>query len=174
MRRIELVLAVLAVISIVYKLLFGAELNLILIMSLTGLSLFYTYFSFLYFNDISLRKVFRKEQYQNVSKWKIIGTIGFGIGLGISLLGILWSLMSWPFNNYYSIGIPMVVLTGLIAFIRYTIKKTDSYIKLLKRSLIIGITGTAFWINPNQAFSKYEETEVIKEQSPQERIEEKP
>lgn len=164
MRRIELALAFITVIAIIYKILFGPELNILLIITLTSLSVFYTYFSFIYFNRVPLKQVFQKGTYESISKMRIIVTIALGIGFGITLLGILWSLMSWPFNNFYLLGVPLILLSGSITFIKYTFTKSESYVSLLKRVLVIGIFGIAFWINPNKAFSKYQDVQVVKEQ----------
>lgn len=169
MKKIEYVLGILAGISIIYKLLLGNDLNLFLILSLSGLSLFYTYFSFIYFNRLPVNKVFKKQPYKKLSKWRLIGTISLGLGLGLTLLGMLWTLMSWPFNSYYSIGIPMLIFVGLIAFVKYRVTRADIYISVLKRVIIVGIFGFAFWLNPHHAFRKYENTEVVKEQLEQEK-----
>ncbi|MDX1761028.1 MAG: hypothetical protein R3218_02615 [Christiangramia sp.] len=164
MKKIELILGTLAGIAIIYKLLLGDELNSLLLISMAGLSLFYIYFSFVYFNGIPLRKVFKKEGYRGISAGKIIGSIALGFGLGITNLGVLWSLMSWPFNSYYPLGIPVLILAGFLAFIKYRSSRSETYIKMLKRIIVVGIIGSAFWLNPNHAFSECEETEVIMEQ----------
>lgn len=163
MKKIEFTLAAIGVFSILYKLLIGGELNILLIISLIGLSLFYSHLSFLYFNDVPLDKVFKKRTYQKISTFNIIGTAFSGLGMGITILGILWSLMQWPFNDFFLIGIPIVIIAGLTAFIKYTIHKYEGYIPLIERILIIGIIGSAFWINPNNAFSQKRAEVIIPE-----------
>ena len=160
-------MGVIAIIAIVYKLIFGSELNILLILSLCSLSLFYTYLSFIYFNGIPLKKAFQKAQYRGISNWRIIGSIGVGIGLGLTLLGMLWSLMSWPFNTYYEIGLPVLILIGLIIFVKFFDGRSVHNFRILKRVITIGIFGIAFWINPNNAFSKHKEDRVIVEEKPE-------
>ena len=164
MKKFELFLGTVAGTCMLYKLLWGNELNSFLIISFLGLSLFYIYFSFLYFNGIPLKKAFKKEQYKTVSRWKVFGSIALGFGLGITVLSVLWSLMSWPFNAYYPLGIPVLIGMGMIAFFKYTSTKSISYIRMLKRVIVVGIIGSAFWLNPNGAFTKYQKIPVIKEQ----------
>ncbi|GAA4311839.1 hypothetical protein GCM10023115_32340 [Pontixanthobacter gangjinensis] len=168
MKKIELTLGTLAAIAILYKLLLGNELNTILLISMAGLSLFYTYFSFIYFNGISLKRIFKKDEYRRISTSKMLGSIALGIGLGITILGVLWSLMSWPFNSYYSLGIPLLIFIGFFAFIKFSATRAEAYIKMLKRIIVVGIIGSAFWLNPNQAFTKYEEVKAVREEPPQE------
>ena len=167
MKRIELLLGTMILISLVFKMFYGPELNSFLIMSLIGLSIFYTYFSIIYFNNIPLSKVFKKEQYEDLSKLRIIGTIALGIGLGFTLLAILFTLMSWPFNNFYSIGIPIIINVGLIVFIKYYRIRKDDYIKILKRVFIVGLIGIIFWINPYKVISKFQDNREIIEEIPE-------
>ena len=154
MRKIELILGILATLSITYKFLIGNELNPILIISILGLSLFYTYFSFAYFNFIHLNRIFKRSSYQEISNWKIFGTIGLGFGLGLTTLGILWSLMYWPFNNYYSLGIPIILIIGIISTMKFSATKSKSYTRIIKRIIIIGGVGAIFWITPQETLNE--------------------
>lgn len=154
MRKIELICGTIAAFSIFYKFIFGNGINPIFIMSITGLCLFYTYFSFAYFNNIPFRKIFKRNSYRNVSKLKIIGTIGLGFGLGITILGILWSLMYWPFNNYYSLGIPILMIIGLISLIKFSATKSETYLSILKRIIVVGGLGILIWLTPQETLNK--------------------
>lgn len=161
MKKIELFLGALAGFSMLYKLLWGNDLNGLLIISFIGLCLFYIYFGFLYFNYIPLQKAFKKEPYREISKWKLLGSASLGLGLGVTILSVLWSLMGWPFNIYFYLGIPVLLAMGIISFYKYTATRSDSYIRMLKRIVVIGIIGAAFWINPNGDLTKYQKTPVM-------------
>ena len=160
MRKIELIFGTVAAISIVYKFIIGNELNPLFIISILGLSLFYTYFSFAYFNNIHFKKILKNESYKNISKWRIFGTIGLGFGLGFTTLGILWSLIYWPFNNFYPLGIPILLIIGLISITKFSQKKSQNYICILKRVLIIGGLGIVLWITPQENLNKLLEIEM--------------
>lgn len=155
MRKIELLFGTVAAISIAYKFLLGNELNPIFIMSLLGLCLFYTYFSFAYFNNIRFSKIFKRDSYRGISKWKILGTIGLGFGLGFTTLGILWSLMYWPFNSYYSLGIPILFIIGIISVIKFSTTRSEDYLRIVKRVLIIGGVGIILWLIPQETLNDY-------------------
>ncbi|MBZ9631405.1 hypothetical protein LB465_11495 [Salegentibacter sp. LM13S] len=150
MRKIELIFGAVAATSIAYKFVLGNAINPIFIMSITGLSLFYTYFSFAYFNHIPFKKILKKESYSGISKWRILGTVGLGFGLGIIILGVLFSLMDWPFNTYYSLGIPILGIIGIISFVKYLSGRSDVYSRILKRILVIGGVAVIFWLTPQE------------------------
>ena len=153
MRKIELIFGTVAAISIAYKFIFGNELNPIFIISITGLSVFYTYFSFAYFNNIRFKKILKRESYRGISKWRILGTIGLGFGLGITTLGILWSLMYWPFNTFYPLGIPILLIIGIISTIKFSTTRSEDYKGIIQRILIIGGLGIILWITPQETLN---------------------
>jgi hypothetical protein len=154
MRKIELICGIVATISIVFKYIIGSSLNTIFIISVIGLSMFYTYFSFLYFNNIPINKAFKKESYNGLSKLRILGTIGLGFGLAFTILGILWSLMYWPFNTYFKLGIPILLIIGTIALIKYSVTKSKDYLRILNRILIIGGFGFILWVTPQETINE--------------------
>lgn len=153
MKKTESILGAVAVVAIVYKLILGNELNSALIISVTGLSLFYTYLSFAYFNKIRFLKIFKRSSYAGISKWRILGTIILGLGLALTTVGILWSLMSWPFNTFYSLGIPVLFIVGLISALKFNITKSKDYFIILKRVLIIGGFGFILWLTPRETLN---------------------
>lgn len=154
MRKFELIFGTIAAISIAYKFILGNTINTIFIMSIMGLSVFYTYFSFAYFNNIPLNKIFKKEYYRGISKWRILGTIGLGFGLGITVLGILWSLMYWPFNTFYSLGIPILLIIGIGSLIKFSLTRSENYLRILKRILAIGGVGIILWLTPQETLNE--------------------
>ncbi|GAB2775437.1 hypothetical protein [Salinimicrobium soli] len=154
MRKIELIFGTVAAISIVYKFILGSELNPLFIMSITGLSVFYTYFSIAYFNNIHFIKILKKESYRGISTWRIFGTIGLGFGLGITTLGILWSLMYWPFNTFYPLRIPILFIIGLISIIKFSTTRSNDYKSIITRILIIGGLGIILWVTPQETLNE--------------------
>lgn len=154
MRKLELIFGTVAAISIAYKFILGNDMNTIFIISIMGLCLFYIYFSFAYFNKIRFKKILKKTSYKGISKWKILGTIGLGFGLGITILGILWSLMYWPFNTYFSLGIPLMLIIGIISLIKFSATRSVYYVRILKRIIVIGGIGIILWLTPQETLNK--------------------
>jgi len=96
MRLLEKILVVLVIIGGLFKLALFPGSAAILGLSITTLSILYFSFSFLLFNGIKLRNVFKKSSYQNVSRNRIIGAIGTGFPLSIVLMGFLFDLLILP------------------------------------------------------------------------------
>lgn len=154
MKKVELIFGTVAAISIIYKFLLGNELNPFFIMSVTGLSVFYTYFSFAYFNNIPFKKILKRDSYRGISKLRILGTVALGFGLGITSLGILWSLMYWPFNTYYPLGIPILLAVGIISFVKFSKTRSGDYVRILKRIAVVGGVGTILWLTPQETLNQ--------------------
>ncbi|MFQ3172926.1 MAG: hypothetical protein ACI8W0_000006 [Flavobacterium sp.] len=149
MKKFELIIGTLVIISLLYKLLFSTELNTLFIISLISLSLFYLYFSFLYFNNIPIKKAFKKDSYNGITKWEIYGSIGLGFGLSFTCLGILFSIMRWPMNLYNEIGILVLIVIGIVGLIKFKTNKTTNLKKSLIRILVIGGIGSIIWLTQN-------------------------
>lgn len=62
--------------------------------------------------------------------------------------------MYWPFNNYYQLGIPILLIIGIISAIKFSQSKSENYICILKRILIIGGLGIVLWITPQKNLNK--------------------
>ncbi len=154
MRKFELICGIVVAISIVYKFIIGNSINTIFIMSIIVLSLFYTYFSFLYFNNIPIKKAFKKKSYNGLSKLRILGTIGLGFGLTFTAFGILWSLMYWPFNTFFNFGIPILLIIGIICLIKYLDNRSKDYLRILKRILAFGSVGFILWLTPQETLNE--------------------
>ncbi len=155
MKKFELIIGTLVIISLLYKLFFSTELNTLFIISLISLSLFYLYFSFLYFNNIPIKKAFKNESYKGITKWEIYVSIGLGFGLSFTCLGILFSMMRWPMNSFNEIGIPILIVIGIIGFIKFKTNKMSNFNKSLIRILVIGGIGSIIWLTPNDKLNDF-------------------
>ncbi len=129
---------------------FGA---IITILSLSGLSCLYFYFGFALFNKISFRRIFKKESYQSISTWRIIGSIATGISISIVLLGILYRIFRWPFGNeMLIIGVNFLNVVFIIGFIKIIKGKQPFYKRLLTRVVTFGLLGYLFLSLPSYTF----------------------
>ena len=138
MRIIEIILSVLFTFGLFLKLSFIPGGAALITLSLSLLSMFYFLFSFTYFNKIKLKNIFNKEDYKNIPPAKIIGTIGFGIGLSTLLTGLLYKIMDWPGGNDMSIiiGLIIVSIIFIVSIIKFLKTKSKFYFPIFIRFTI--------------------------------------
>ena len=121
MKRTELILLLLCISGYILHLLGLAYADSILIISISALSLIYMYFSFALFNGIRFRDIFRSSKYKEVNTKDIVKVIPLGFILSVSLIAILFEVMTWPgarfmllLGTYGSIILAATVKKGLI------------------------------------------------------------
>ncbi|WP_196809410.1 hypothetical protein [Gillisia sp. JM1] len=74
-------------------------------------------------------------------------------------MGILFSIMRWPMNAFNEIGLPILIIVGIIGFMKYS---TD-FNKSLLRILIIGGIGGIIWLTPNDTINDILNVENLNE-----------
>ena len=142
MKKTELFLASLALIALVLKLAHLPGSNFILVISLSCLAMLYFYLGFALFNQIPFRKIVKKESYQGVGTWRIIGAIGAGIAFSQTLVGILFKLLHWQGALLLlQVGLISIALLAIIGFIRYAKSKAAFYSNLFTRVAILSSFG---------------------------------
>ena len=154
MKRLELyIFPSILVIGILFYLLGYPFSSMITITSLFGLSCLYFYFGFALFNNISFRKIFKKESYKDISTWRIIGAICTGISVSIVLLGIMFKIFRWPFaNQLLIIGVAFLNVIFVIGFVKIIKEKRLFYKRLLVRVVFYGVLGYIFLFLSDYAF----------------------
>lgn len=142
MKKTEIILLTLSIIAIGFNLLLIPGGGILTVLIYTILSIFYFYFSFALFNNISLRKIFNRESYQNLSRKRIIGAVGAGFALSIVVASIMFQIQLWPGADFLlASGIFGLLIVTLWGFSKYRRSKSDYYIKIFKRTAIFsGIT----------------------------------
>ena len=95
MKKLEIILGLIALIGILLKLLLIPGGGILLTLSLSMLAMCY-YLSFAFLNGIPLIEIFKKKSYENITPLKMIGVVGFGFALSAIAIGILFSLQFWP------------------------------------------------------------------------------
>lgn len=142
LRFVEWILGALILLGIALSLVLAPGGNVIIVLSINLLVLFYFHFSFIFFNGIRVRKMFAASSYKGISTGKIIGAIAVGFALSIGLTGILFKVMFWPGSNpMIYIGLFFMLPVLLVGIIKYVSNKSDYYLKILPRLLIIGSIG---------------------------------
>ncbi len=131
---------------------FGA---IITIFSLLGLSCLYFYFGFALFNKIPFRRIFKKESYQSISIWRIIGAIVTGFSISIVIVGVLFKIFRWPFaNQLLIIGSFFLIITFIVSLIKHIKHKNASafYKSVVLRVVFFGVGGILFLCLPDYTF----------------------
>src|SRR5690554_4892641 len=96
MKKTEIIIGTLSIIALGLNLLLIPGGGVLTVLTLSTLSTIYFYFSFALFNDIRFRKIFKKDSYENISRWRIIGAIGTGFALSATTAGLMCKFQSWP------------------------------------------------------------------------------
>jgi hypothetical protein len=137
MKKIELIVGLIAILGIVLKLLHIPGSGVLTVLTLSTLSMFYYVFSFALFNGIRLRDIFKKASYKDTNAKRIIGAIGLGFALSAITIGGLFKLQFWPGATVQLMaGLVTTGLILLIAAIFYFRSKADYYTRVFKRIAI--------------------------------------
>ncbi|PKP11536.1 MAG: hypothetical protein CVU09_01525 [Bacteroidetes bacterium HGW-Bacteroidetes-4] len=149
MKKLEKILGILFLVALVLKfnLIIGG--NLLVYLSLVLLALIYYPLGFVFFNDIPLKKVFKKAAYKGLSGWRIIGTIFLGMAFSGICFGTLFKLVNWPDATLnLTAGLGTLFIVFIIALIHFLKSKNDLYKGLFKRMAIIGGFGLIMALTP--------------------------
>jgi hypothetical protein len=149
MKKAEIIIAILCIVAIVMNLLLVPGATIITVLSLSMFSCFYMYFSFALFNGIRLRNITKKESYKDISKPRIIGAVGAGLALALTIIGIMCILQSYP-GASFNLGEGLVALSivSVVGLARYIKTRSSYYIGISKRIVIIGMLGLTLFYLP--------------------------
>ncbi len=142
LRFVEWALSALILLGITLALFLAPGSNAIIVLFSSFLILFYFLFSFIFFNGIRVRKMFRASSYKGISAGRIIGAIAAGVALSICLSGIMSKLMFWE-GSHQMMKSALYLITPvlLIGIIKYINNRSNYHLKILIRLLILGSIG---------------------------------
>jgi hypothetical protein len=142
MKKAEIIIAIICIVAIVMNLLLVPGATIATVLSLSTLSCMYMYFSFALFNGIRLRNITKKESYKGISKPRIIGAVGAGLALALTIIGIMCIMQSYP-GASFNLGEGLVALSiiSVVGVVRYLKTKSSYYTGIFKRVIIIGAFG---------------------------------
>ena len=153
MKKAELIAAVLAIISLGLNLLLIPGGGMMTVLTLSILAIIYMYLSFALFNNIRLSKIFDKNSYKDISILKIIGAVGTGLALSITLIGILFKFQSWPGASInMGVGLVGLLIVTVISLLKYFQNKSDYYTRIFKRVTIFGGIGLILMATPQHSW----------------------
>lgn len=149
MKKIEFLLILLSIVLIIMKVLALPWSGILLGITLFLLACFYYFLSFALFNKISLKGIFNKSSYKNISARRLIFAIGIGWALSITILGSLFKLEVLPYSSYILLfGVIAIGITSFISLLLKYQTKSKYFNQILLRNLIIGGIGLfLFFIN---------------------------
>jgi hypothetical protein len=156
MKKAELILVLLTILAIILDLFqvpAAAPLTVVLLSSLATL---YMYLGFALFNDIRLRNIFRKESYKAVRKERILGAIGAGFVLSLTIIGLLFKIQIWPGGKFNLIvGLTGLLIVSVVALSKYAKNRSPYYQRILLRVALFGSLGLAMLLIPESGWINF-------------------
>ena len=76
MKKAEIIIVTLSIIALAMNLLLVPGGGVLTVLALSTFSIIYFYLGFALFNDIRLRKIFKKDSYKEISSSRILGAVG--------------------------------------------------------------------------------------------------
>jgi hypothetical protein len=114
------------------------------------LACLYFYLGFALFNNVSLKGLFKKTTYKELSTKRILGSVGIGTGLSIAIIGIMFKIQHWPSASLFlGTGLVISFIGLIIVTIKFIKTKDKFYLKLISRIAIIGVFGFFLFIIPD-------------------------
>lgn len=155
MKKIEKILAVIFVISLIMKYFHIPGYGSLLILSTSILAMVYYPFGFASLNDIKLKEILKKESYKDMKTWRILGSICLGMMLALLVIGILFKLQNFPGSKYIIGPALLYSIVALIIMIVLIQKDKDSYLKKnIVRTLVIGAIASILYFTSALSLKK--------------------
>ena len=153
MKKTEITILTISIIAIGLNFFLVPGGSVLTVFSLGFLATIYFYFSFAIFNSIRLRNIFKKESYKGITSKRIIGTVGTGFALGITVIGVLFKLLSWPGASVNLVaGLLGLIIVLIIGSIKYFNTKSTFYLPIFLRTGLFGILGLVLLLTPKSTF----------------------
>ena len=153
MKKAEIIIGILSLIGLALNILLVPGGNIVIILTMGMLSLLYGYFSFALFNGIKFRAIFKKESYKGISTWRIVGAVGAGLALSMSVIGMLFKFQSWPGAVVeLEFGLFWLFIVTIIGTIKYLTTQSEYYTGILKRVALYGGIALLLALMPKTAW----------------------
>lgn len=153
MKKAEIVLIGIAILALLMKFAHLPGSGLLLFVSFSLLAMVYMFFGFALFNNSESSELFKSISHKKISTIRVIGSIGTGLALSVSIQGVLFKIQSYPGAlMMLSIGLFGLVIIAIISLIK-TQKDTGNYYStILKRVVIFGIICTFLIFLPEKTW----------------------
>ncbi len=150
MKKLEIILVIITLIALFMKYSLMPLGSSITSVTLILISLLYFPFGFAFLNKISLRKIFNKDAFKDVTSMRMIVSIGVGMSLSAIYIGILFKLNSWQGANSNLIAglVTLAIILAIAMFRKVKLKEENNFF-MFSRIVILCILGIIFLISPN-------------------------
>lgn len=153
MKKTEITILIISIIAIALNFFLVPGGTVLAVFSISFLTTIYFYFGFALFNSIRLRNIFKKESYKGITSQRLIGSIGAGLALALTALGILFKLLSWPGSTVnLGAGLLGLLIVLIIGSIKYFNNKSKFYLPIFKRIVFFGSLGLVLVLTPKSTF----------------------
>lgn len=153
MKKAEIIIGIIGLIALVLNFFLVPGGTVLLVVSYMFLSTLYMFCSFLLFNGIRLRGVFKSESYKGVKDIRLMGAILTGLALAVTVVGILFKFMGWPGATVnLMFGIFGLIISSVIIGIKYLRTRSTFYTDIFKRIALYGGIGFVLYWLPKDAF----------------------
>ncbi len=161
MKRVEIILLLISIISLVFNFLLlpmGLGFSLL---SLGTLATFYFIFSLSLFNGGSIKSLFAKERTHSITLFRKLLSQATGFSIACIIIGVLFSVFYWqgPAVNLL-LGLSLLFIIAVISSYSFLKFKDKYYLSFLKRIGGFGLVGCVFLFLPQSTwielkYSKY-------------------
>lgn len=142
MKIFEIILSVIFLIGLLFKMMHWPGGSAIIVFSLTILTYYYFIFSFVIFNSIKLKRIFKKDSYESIGSFKIIMSILLGWSLSILVSGMMYKLQNWKNQiDLLLLGLAHSIIILTIYLIFYKNKDKRFWMVVFMRYVIIIAIG---------------------------------
>lgn len=156
MKKAEIIIVTLSIIALAMNLLLAPGGGVLTVLALSTLSIIYFYLGFALFNDIRLRKIFKKDSYKEISSSRILGAVGAGITLSMTTIGLMFKFQSWPGADLnLGVGLFGLLIVTIIGLTKYFKNKSDYYTRIFKRAAIFGGLGLIIMLTPETTLVEF-------------------
>lgn len=156
MRKLEIILGFFSLAAIVLTVLSVTGGNLLTIFVLSSLSLAYMIFGFAIITGFGLRNAFKKETYENIRIWRVVGSVALGWGLGSIVIGILFKVMLWPgADQMLANGLFSGIIALPVLVVKFLQTKAAFYKINLIRLLVIAGIGAIWYFISTEAYLEF-------------------
>ena len=153
MKKAEIIIATLSIIALGLNLLLIPGGGVLTVLTLSTLSMIYFYLGFALFNDIKLRRIFKKDSYKEISSLRILGAVGAGFALSMTTIGFMFKFQSWQGADFnLGAGLVGLLIVTIIGAIKYSKNKSNYYIRIFKRTAILGGLGLILMLIPKTSW----------------------
>jgi len=150
-KRIELIVALLVFVLLVFRFIFGTALNGLLLITLVFLAIYYMWFGFFLFSRVALRDLATPKSRSQVSAFMVISSMLMGIIYSIASIAIVYGVFFYGGMNFMlSVAFFLIVVaTGLTLFYHW-LNQADRPLlfQYYKRSAILGLFCLSLLITP--------------------------